>query len=541
MPWILWRHLIGELLKVVLLTASVIVVVVAFGAAIKPLAENSLGPGSVLKYVALAMVPMLQFALPFAGGFAATIVLHRFAADNELVAMSASGLRHRVIMIPVVAVGVALLVVMLWLVDSVVPRFWGLMRETVAQDATAVFVAAVERGEALDAGDMVIYADSVEVQDAPADSGAARRLVLTGVAAIQRGKAGESGVEFVGERAVVDVHFRDGATVMKMAMSNGTGFRADEGTVAFVPRATPDAVELGRAEDRDARSTPTRELRRVRRNLDAEQPIQDVMARGMRLLDRRETLACIERSLDAVGSVTLLDEVGRRVYRIEGARILGEAILPRTPGGSIRLTELDGTRAVRQAECFKASLPLSGDGSGGLVDLAVPEAAAMDVAGPRPQPTRWPPRLRDLRVLECPLPAPEALASQAILQRLDRLAAPEGGQDRAAASLAEQIRQRVGSVDRDMHSNIVQRAALAASAPLVLLLGAALAAWRRDSMPLTIYLLAFLPAILNIVLVAGGQQVMRSGEVVLGLTLMWTGNALLLALLAWSWRQWARH
>ena len=143
--------------------------------------------------------------------------------------------------------------------------------------------------------------------------------------------------------------------------------------------------------------------------------------------------------------------------------------------------------------------------------------------------------------MECPLPTPEAISSEDILRKLDVLAAPEGGQDRAAASLAESIRQRIGSVDRDMHSNIVQRAALAASAPLVLLLGAALAAWRRDSMPLTIYLLAFLPAILNIVLVAGGQQVMRSGEIVPGFTLMWTGNALLLALLVWSWRRWARH
>ena len=79
MPWILWRHLLAELLKVLVLTAAVIVVVVAFGAAIKPLADNSLGPGSVLKYVSLAMVPMLQFALPFAAGFAATIVVHRLA------------------------------------------------------------------------------------------------------------------------------------------------------------------------------------------------------------------------------------------------------------------------------------------------------------------------------------------------------------------------------------------------------------------------------------------------------------------------------
>ena len=83
MPWILWRHMTAELLRVLLLTTTVIVVVVAFGAAIKPLADSSLGSGSVVKYVALAMIPMLQFALPFSAGFAATLVLHRFAVDNE--------------------------------------------------------------------------------------------------------------------------------------------------------------------------------------------------------------------------------------------------------------------------------------------------------------------------------------------------------------------------------------------------------------------------------------------------------------------------
>ena len=202
MPWILWRHLLTELLKVLLLTASVIVVVVAFGAAIKPLADNSLGPGSVLKYVSLAMVPMLQFALPFAAGFAATIVVHRFAVDNEFVAMAASGIRHRTVMGPVIILGVLLFAAMLWLVNTVVPEFWGRMRDTIAQDAAAVFVAAVERGEALDAGELTIYADAVSVEPAPPDSGATQRLRLSGVAAIQRDRAGRSATAVMSEGAI---------------------------------------------------------------------------------------------------------------------------------------------------------------------------------------------------------------------------------------------------------------------------------------------------------------------------------------------------
>ena len=75
MPWLLWRYTCVELLKVMLLTTSVIVVVIAFGATIKPLVQNQIDPLDVGKYAFFASVPMLQFALPFSAGFAATIVM----------------------------------------------------------------------------------------------------------------------------------------------------------------------------------------------------------------------------------------------------------------------------------------------------------------------------------------------------------------------------------------------------------------------------------------------------------------------------------
>ena len=535
MPWILWRHLTIELLKVLLLTASVIVVVVAFGAAIRPLADNSLGPGSVLKYVSLATVPMLQFALPFAAGFAATIVMHRFAADNELVAMAASGIRHAWVLAPLAGLGVLLLVLMLWLVNSVVPRFWGLMRDTVAADATAVLVAAVDRGEALEIGDLAIYADAVEVQDAPPDSGALRRLVLSGVAAVQRTRSGS--VEFIGDSAVVDVHRREDATVLKLSMRNGTGFRADEGTVAFIPSASPDAMEVGRATERDARSTPSDELRRVRADLDAEPPVRRSMERAAGLLERTDLLQCAERTL-AAGPLHLQDEVARRRYRIEGAKLQADRLLPTAAKGMVVLTELDGDRPLRRAECALATLAASSAGEGSRVDLVVGKSVATDVSGPRPLATRWPDRLRDLRLVECPSLQLGSASSQELLGRLDTVA---GTSPTTAASVAAELRTRLRQVDTDMHSNIVQRLALAAAAPLVLLLGATLAAWKRESMPLAIYLLAFLPAILNVVLIAGGQQVMRSGAVSVGMLVMWSGNLVLAGLLLHAFRQWARH
>src|SRR5436189_4191181 len=109
MPWLLYRYILRDLLRVVGLTASVLVTVIAFGATIKPLANDTLlDAAQTAKYMGLAIVPMLQFALPFAAGFAATITLHRMTNDNEILAMSASGISYRRIMVPLIGLGVAL-------------------------------------------------------------------------------------------------------------------------------------------------------------------------------------------------------------------------------------------------------------------------------------------------------------------------------------------------------------------------------------------------------------------------------------------------
>ena len=87
---ILTRTMAGELLKTILLTTAVLVSVIAFGAAIKPLARNLLGGTDILRYVALAAVPMLQYALPFSAGFGATLVMHRLATDKPSFGVFAS-------------------------------------------------------------------------------------------------------------------------------------------------------------------------------------------------------------------------------------------------------------------------------------------------------------------------------------------------------------------------------------------------------------------------------------------------------------------
>src|SRR4030095_1077226 len=110
MPWLLYRMMLVDLLRVIGLTAGVLVTVIAFGATIKPLTNDRLLEASqTFKYLLAVMLPMLQFALPFAAGFGATLALHRMTADNEIQAMAVSGLSYRRIIVPIIALGLALL------------------------------------------------------------------------------------------------------------------------------------------------------------------------------------------------------------------------------------------------------------------------------------------------------------------------------------------------------------------------------------------------------------------------------------------------
>ncbi|MGA1709405.1 MAG: LptF/LptG family permease, partial [Phycisphaerales bacterium] len=94
-PWLLHRSILGDLLRTTILVTTVLVTVIAFGAAVRPLAQNLLGPADLPRFLLLACVPMLQYALPFAAAFATVSVYHRMSVDREVQAMEAAGFPMR--------------------------------------------------------------------------------------------------------------------------------------------------------------------------------------------------------------------------------------------------------------------------------------------------------------------------------------------------------------------------------------------------------------------------------------------------------------
>ena len=162
MPWRLYRYMLLDMLRQFALTAAVLVVVIAFGAAIKPLSNDSLiSPIDAAIFVGYAMIPMLQFALPFAAAFAVTLTFHRLSQDNEIIAMAVAGQSYTRILAPFAALGISLTILLGVLTQWVIPSFIGKMAESLVADMPRMLTRSIEQHSPFVQGDLVIWAEKV--------------------------------------------------------------------------------------------------------------------------------------------------------------------------------------------------------------------------------------------------------------------------------------------------------------------------------------------------------------------------------------------
>ncbi len=548
MPRLLFRHIVFDLLRVQFLTASVLVAVIAFGAAIRPIMHNLLGPEEVLQFVALASVPMLQYALPFAGAFASTIVYARLAADNEVLAMSAAGMSYARVLRPAIGLGLALFLAMSVLLDAGVPRFWTSMRRMITNDVTRLFVSAVERGEAFAGDGTQLYADEVRVIEGTTDgSGPTTRLQLAGVAAIETGADGRTTTEFTAEFATVDVYRANDSAYLKLLFTKATVFRAGEDALVFVPQAEPEAIDLGKGIRLDPKDHSLTGLLALWNDVDSYHKVADARKEVENALTTLDGWLCVNQSLPS-GTLRMSDPAGVRTYEIRNARLEGTRLLP-LKGETLELIELDRGVASRRVTVKEATLTAEPAGRDAVARFellarsdAVTEQASQRGSG------RWPARIVGLAPLGCPAGDRSALSTVELAGQALAVAelSPEPGTPLAVAASAAQaagarMTQSVRLVRADIVARITQRINQALCAPLMLVLGAVLAIRLRGANPLQVYVLAFLPSILDIMLISGGEQMLKGGTSVLGIVVCCSGNLMIFATIWVAYRRIARN
>lgn len=88
----LFRHIFWNLIKVFGMASAVIAGIMSFGGLLRPLTENGLEVSQVGQMLAYAMPAMTTYSYPIAALFACTVVYGRMAADNEVTAVRAAGI-----------------------------------------------------------------------------------------------------------------------------------------------------------------------------------------------------------------------------------------------------------------------------------------------------------------------------------------------------------------------------------------------------------------------------------------------------------------
>ncbi len=557
MPPILFRNIVADLVRIKLLTATVLVSVIAFGAAIRPIMQNLLGAEDLLQFVTLASVPMLQFALPFAGAFAGTIVYARLAADNEILAMSSAGLCYRRILMPAIGLGLVLFVAMAILLDAGVPRFWTSMQRLITRDVTRLFVGAVERGEALVIDKTQLYADEVAVIPGSADGiGPTSRLALVGVAAIELGPDGRPVTEFTAELATVDVYRENDSAYLKLLFRNATAYNSEEGALVSVPQAEPEAIDLGKGIRLKPKDLDLRGLIGVWRDVEHYHAVAEPRARAIAALGAVDCWSCIAERLESDGAVRLVDANGRRAFEVRNARVEGEKLVARK-GATLELVELDRGSAGRRAEVSEAILrpdPRAREGELAFELVVSGDRAVAQTVDTRGNTNgRWPPRLTSLMPSACAITdrsarsvdelsaEASALASNGAMNGADAQVNPILRAQTNAISATNAMNESVRVVRADIVARIVQRINQSLCAPLMLILGAVLAIRLRGSNPLQVYLLAFIPSIVAVLLISGGEQMLRESTSVLGIFIATSGNIGLASMILIAYRQVARN
>lgn len=544
-PKILWGMLLRDLWWMLALTAAVLTAIVAFAAGVRPLADGQLDPLVALRFMALALAPMLQFTAPFAAGFAATLVYHRFATENEDLAAAAAGVSRRTVLMPAFGTGLALALVVGGLAHFVIPTFLRSMQKLVTRDVARVLMTSIERGESAQFNGLAVHADRAIRGEPDPARGVTDRLFLTGVVAFDEGEDGSIRAEVAAEHAEVLLTRErlDGepVTVVRMRLDSAVGSQAGEGLgkvgrLTIGPWIVPDPFQDS------PRMYTFFGLRELRRRPEINAGVDQLRRELAGALSVRRAERLIAGALAGEGRVALVDPAGARLVLWADQMRREDDRWSLAPADArpltIDRTTTDGARQTLKAE--DGGISITPDPAGGpagvRLDLdTVSTSTGQDAGAPLSAHREF----DDLRLADDAGGGLYDLSSFDLIGRADRTLA----EDNAAPAVRiarDALSARIVRLDREILGNNHERFALASSCLLITLLGSIVALRLREGMPLHVYLWSFFPALGAVITISGGENVVPDNEVV-GLSVLWGGVGLLALYTLIEYRRLTRH
>lgn len=540
MPLTLWRAYLGDFFRLAALTAFVLVSAISFAAAVKPLSDGNLQAGDGLKFILFAFIPMTAYALPFAAGFAATLVYHKMATEHEAIAAHAGGISHRALVTPALISGIVLATVLGAMNEQVIPRFLQRMEKMITIDVARMLVQGVGRGQAVELNGMLLYADQVRRLRPDPRSGAIDELILSNFAVLALDKDGRPTSEATASSCQLwlvpgDSGEGDSANADQMRvliqLQKVRGVQPGERVVGqsenqtlswIVPNAfrdNPKFLTFGelRALEQDPTKMNWIEARRrhLAAALDARYSLENL---GMKLTndgwgvlgdDERRTIRVEGRGLEHIGG----QDWDKRRWRILPPRA-GTPVIVTLGQGTGTLLVIEADDAIVNAEVTRGEVQRR-------ARLHLELSGARVRTGQNEGVDRTRVELRSLYPVDPPPSGHDAM-DPASLMDLARARTDTPGGDSLIAWPAQELDRKLKSLAREVLSKRHERLAISFSCVVMVITGAVTALRFSRSLPLTVYLWTFFPALACIVTISGGQQLVAQVGAP-GLWLTWGG------------------
>lgn len=564
MPWTLYKYILREMLKLLMLSAGVLVVVISFAAAVRPLSEGLLGPIALVKFVGYTAPTMLGFALPFAGAFAATLVFLRMAADNEITACSASGLSYASILTPVLLLGVVLTMSLFFMSNYVMPWFYMQATRIVEKDLITALVTQLDKKQPyiLEREGYVIYADRADEVEldpeptAPGEPVAEKAIILHGVAfgVIRDDDRLRSNITAQQAKIVVFRDAASGTSWVNMTFEE-VMYEGADGKLLYTARYKPlESIRIPSpfADQVEFLSWP--QLRRLRAQPETFDDVRRDLDGLITALSAETLLQYAHYDLtESQGNVlTLYGLSSDDRYLIRAPKVVrrqGVLHLTGTQREPVTIDlEIEG-QTEKHYEALEATIQIDAEALGDEPTLSVVMAGQVRVFDVRrntvpaeheqrvmPQMV-WPTYVLGVPRGEVGMDEAQSVAGQPRYQREIRgyKTNPVVGHYRRLAGAIDELFNRVTA---QLHS----RAASAIACTLLLLLGAVLSMKMKHQMALVVYFWSFLLAVVTIIIIHTGTNMVHGGSSLGGsLALMWSGNVILAAVVGWSYCQLARN
>jgi len=520
-PILIWRMLAFELARGVTMATGAIVLVVAFGATIKPVADGSIGALDAVKFMGIAVVPMLQYALPFGACMAATLGYHRFATDNEAIAARAGGIGYGTLIAPALVGGLILGAALLALTGLAAPRFTRMLESIVTKDAARTLISQIERGEPVMIDDIILHADRAFHAGAPENSGAIDYFILEGVvaAAVDPGD-GALTADVGAKRADVWLYpaERDGQEAVAVYMLVGGGVAKQEGEALLKLERTefgPWIVPSALGEDLDYMTD--RQLAVVSAHPENFGPVVRRREEAAAELGAARARSEILEAVASEGRLTLIDSDGGRLGIGDVRAGEGGRLLPREGAEQLAVTwrRSDGTLRQLRAESATLSLDVSPRERAAVARLELFVVTSEDEREGR----------RDALTLGEAFTLPADPSEDAFtLSAKELIEISKATSDEDLAEAGARLESFIEDVRREATANRHERAALSLAGFIMTPLGAVMALRLRDKIPLHVYLWSFFPALSCVIIASGGASVTEeNGDI--GLFVIWAGCA----------------